>query len=424
MTRTPTICLTIPRPIGVGLSVALLAMGLTLPIYAQAQDTADRPGTRFTFKLADLVGPGATKSEANPPKVIPIPADATLDVPAGFKVTVFAEGLDHPRNLLVLPNGDVLVAESSAGKITLLRDPDGRGSASVKTPFLEGLAQPFGLALKDKELFVADTRAVWRTTYIAGQDKGAELRPVTKPGQMGNNKVHWTRNLALAPDGESLFLAIGSESNIAEDPAPKASIQRVKLSDGTMSAYAIGLRNPVGLAIEPKSRVLFTVVNERDGEGDEMVPDYMTGVKEGAFYGWPYAYLGPNEEPSMKGKRPDLVQATIAPDLLFRSHSAPIGLTFYTGTQFPERFRNGAFVAHRGSWNAAQPRGYKIVFVPMIEGKPEGFYETFAIGFRQGGDKRAEVWGRPAGLAVAKDGSLLIADDTSKRVWRISYTGN
>jgi glucose/arabinose dehydrogenase len=400
-----------------------LALAMGLGGTALGQETPDQPGKRFSYKADALPAPGETKSEANPPKVIPFAAGATLDVPPGFSASVFAEGLDHPRNLLVLPNGDVLVVESSAGKLTLLRDPGGRGLATARTTFLDGLAQPFGLALIGNDLYVADTRAIWKTSYNAGQEKGSDIRPLTQPGQLGGNKNHWTRNLVLAPDGKSLFVAIGSESNIGENPNPRATIQKVSLADGTMTTYATGLRNPVGVAIEPATKTLFTVVNERDGLGDELVPDYLTSVREGGFYGWPYFYLGNHPEPSMIGKRPDLGPTTIVPDLLFRSHSAPIGLVFYTATQFPESFRNGAFVAHRGSWNAGVPRGYKIVFVPFANGKPADYYETFALGFRQGGEKRAEVMGRPAGLAIAKDGSLLIADDTAKRVWRISYAG-
>jgi glucose/arabinose dehydrogenase len=401
----------------------ILVSSLLLSLISSAvlADDTDRPGMTFSIKPDQLAAPYATKAEANPPKTIPIPDNATLEVPAGFKVNVFAQGLDHPRNMLVLPNGDVLVAESSAGKVSLLHDPDGKGLSSVKSTFIDGLAQPYGLVLSGQDLYIGDTRAIWKTSYSAGQTTGGAPVPLTRPGQLGSNKGHWTRNLALAPDGKSLFVAIGSESNIAEDPAPHASIQRLVIADGTMTPYATGLRNPVGIALEPTTQALYVVVNERDGLGDELVPDYLTHVEQGGFYGWPYAYIGHNPEPSLKGKRPDLVEAAIVPDLLFRSHSAPIGLTFYTAKMFPERFRNGAFVAHRGSWNAGSPRGYKIVFVPFTGGKPEGGYESFATGFRAGGEKRAEVWGRPAGIAIAKDGSLLIADDTSKRIWRISY---
>jgi glucose/arabinose dehydrogenase len=401
----------------------LVLAGLLVQGAALAGASDDAIGQRITINAGDLPEPMATPSVSNAPARVPLPADGTLTLPPGFKANIFAEDLDHPRNLMVAPNGDVFLAESSAGRITLLRDTHDTGKADFKATYLEGLSRPFGMALNDNVFYVSDTRAVWRADYNPSDQKGGALKPLTRPGALGGSAGHWTRTLALAPDGKALFIAIGSESNIAEEPEPHATIQRLALADNAMTTFASGLRNPTGIAFEPGTDELFVVVNERDGLGDELVPDYLTRVEHGQFYGWPYAYIGRHPDPTMAGKRADLIAKTVTPLLLFRTHSAPLSLVFSTGTKFPERFRNGAFVSHRGSWNAANPRGYKIVFVPFEGDHPAGYYENFATGFRVGGDERAEVIGRPAGMAFAKDGSLLIADDTGRRVWRVAYVG-
>ena len=351
------------------------------------------------------------------------PADAALRVPAGFRATLFAEGLRDARWLAVAPNGDVFLAEPSPGIVTLLRDEDGSGRATKRATFAAGFEAPHGIAFRPGFIYIADTRAVWRIPYADGDDTAhGAPQQVTPAGALGDGGGHWTRNIAFAPDGRHFYVAIGSSSNLAEDPAPRATV-RVFNADGSGGrTFASGLRNPVGIAFEPGTSDLFVVVNERDGLGDGLVPDYLTHLQDGGFYGWPYSYLGQHPQPRFAERRPDLVGRAIVPDLLFRAHSAPLGLAFYTGTQFPPEYRGDAFVALHGSWNSGKPTGYMVARVPFRDGRPAGYYETFASGFWVAGDDRAEVWGRPVGLAIAKDGSLLIADDVGNTVWRVSHT--
>ncbi|MGE0736950.1 MAG: sorbosone dehydrogenase family protein [Alphaproteobacteria bacterium] len=387
-----------------------------------AQGNEQRVGQKFLFKPEDLPPPGATASVANSPQNIARPADAALRVPAGFRANIFADKLDHPRYLLALPNGDVLVAQSNEGKITLLRDSSKTGTANIATSFATGFSRPHGMTLHDGFLYIADTEAVWRIPYRTGDSTAQRKQePVTPKDALGPGTGHWTRNVVISPDGKKLIVAIGSRGNIAEEAEPRATIQEFNLDGTGQRTYAAGLRNPVGTLFYPGTDDLYTVVNERDGLGDGLVPDYLTRVQRGAFYGWPYAYIGMNKQPGYAERKPDLVNRTVVPDVLFQSHSAPIGLAFYTGSQFPAEYRGDAFVALRGSWNSGQPTGYKIVRVRFKNGRPVGGYENFAVGFWNSGTDRAQVWGRPAGLAVAADGSLLIADDTGRSVWRISY---
>jgi glucose/arabinose dehydrogenase len=260
--------------------------------------------------------------------------------------------------------------------------------------------------------------------YAEGMDK-ATTRPqrITPAGAFGSGGGHATRNIAFSPDGKKLYVAIGSASNVAEDPAPRATIQEFAADGSGQRTFASGLRNPVGIAFYPGSDDLYTVVNERDGLGDGLVPDYLTRVKEGGFYGWPYSYIGSHPQPGYADKRPDLVKSAIVPDLLFQAHSAPLGLAFYTARQFPEKYRGGAFVGLHGSWNAGVPRGYTVAFVPFDGGRPASHYEIFMSGFWVDGDSTARVIGRPVGTAIAKDGSLLVADDVANVIWRVSYEG-
>ncbi|MBY0431320.1 MAG: PQQ-dependent sugar dehydrogenase, partial [Rhodospirillales bacterium] len=248
----------------------------------------------------------------------------------------------------------------------------------------------------------------------------AKPERVTPPGALGKDDGHWTRNIVFHPDGSRFYVAVGSRGNIGEEAPPRATIQEFRADGSGQRSFATGLRNPVGIDFRPGTAELWSVVNERDGLGDGLVPDYFTHVREGGFYGWPYAYIGPHPQPDLGGKRPDLVARSIIPDILFRSHSAPLGMTFYRGESFPPDYRDDAFVALHGSWNAAEPRGYMVVRVPFRDSRPAGWYEPFASGFRTGGKDRARVWGRPVGLAVAKDGSLLVADDEGQTIWRIS----
>lgn len=408
---------------------AVLACALTLTTFAPSAQAAgpefQTPGTQITISPSDLPAPFATDSVANSAQRIARPSSVVPDVPAGFRASVFADGLTHARWLAVAPNGDVFLAESSAGKVTVLRDADGDGVAEASATWVEGLRYPHGLAFRDGFVYVADTRAVWRYPYAVGQMTASDpAQQVTPSGALGDGSGHATRSILISDDGATLYVAVGSRSNIGVEAAPRATIQAFDLVDGGAKAengrtFASGLRNPVGLAVEPVTGALWTVVNERDGLGDELVPDYLTAVREGAFYGWPYSYIGSHPQPELAGRAPDLVASAVVPDLLFRTHSAPLGLVFYGGTQFPEAYRGDAFVALHGSWNAMQPRGYAVARVRFKDGRPVGGYELFATGFWAGGAGRARVWGRPVGLAVAADGALLVADDVGQVVWRI-----
>ena len=382
------------------------------------------PGSTHRVTLNDLPEPYATPSAVNPPLKVDRPIRATLNVPDGFEAISFARNLNNPRYLLVGESGDVYVSESRAGRVTVLRDADGDGRADRRAVIADGLARPHGLYIHDDTLFIADTEGVHTIPLLDGNPRKAEPTRITARGALGPASGHWTRNVIVDPAGERLYVAVGSAGNIAEEPLPRATIQSFTLDGSDQKTFASGLRNPVGIGFYPGTETLFTVVNERDGMGDGLVPDFLTSVQEDGFYGWPYSYIGPNPQPGFAEKRPDLVSATIMPELMFEAHSAPIGLTFYTGGQFPSRYDGGAFVTLRGSWNKAKPTGYKVVFVPFSGGAPNGGYETFASGWWTTGQQRARVWGRPTGIAVTPAGELLVADDTGHEIWLIRYTGN
>jgi len=388
-----------------------------------AQDALE-PGAYVEIQFDNLPAPAPGTGVRNSPETVARSENDGLRVPPGFTANLFAEGLAHPRWMTVAPNGDVLLAETREGRITILRDEDGDGVADVIETFASGYQRPHGLAIRNGYLYVADLQAVWRVPYVVGALSARGREPVTSQGALGSASGHWTRNIAFSADGEHIYVAIGSRGNLGEEAEPRATVQRF-LADGTEQiTFGGGLRNPVGIAVHPRSGELYVVVNERDGYGDDLVPDYLTRVQEGEFFGWPYAYLGPHPDPEWGDVRPDLVEATLEPDVLFQAHSAPVGLLFYDADQFPARYHEGAFVSHRGSWNSSRPTGYRLVFVPFADDRPIGGYEVFADGFRRGGEERAQVWGRPTGLAVLNDGSLLVADDTGGTVWRISYTGD
>ena len=400
-------------------------------------------------KPPELPPPRATPSATHHPVVVGWPEGKTPLAPPGFTVTKFADKLDSPRWLYVLPNGDVLVAESrtlppkspepeqlkglkqsktvtggSADRITLLRDADGDGTPEVREVFLAGLKQPFGMALLDNKLYIGNTDSVASVPYEAGATKcTAKPMPVLDLPAGGYNN-HWTRNLLAAKDGKKLFVTVGSGSNVMEygsaNEMLRANILEVS-PDGTgLRVYASGLRNPVGLAFEPTTGVLFTAVNERDHLGDDLVPDYLTSVRDGAFYGWPYSYYGQTEDPRRKGERPDLVAKATVPDVPLGAHTASLGLAFGTGPRFPARYRSGAFIGQRGSWNRSQFSGYQVAFVPFTDGKPSGKPEPFLTGFIK---DENEVYGRPVGVAFTKDGSMLVADDSANVIWRITPDG-
>jgi glucose/arabinose dehydrogenase len=401
-------------------------------------------GHRFRIDPSDLPAPKTGPIVTNRSLSVPF-SEQTLSVPNGFTATPFATGLVNPRRLLVLPNGDVLVAEQSAGYLTLLRD-DGEGHAKWIDRHVEDLNRPYGLAWRNDELLVTDQDAIWRVPHVLGAlragrpvpaQKAGDLPPdqrkpiegaygaqmLTKKGVFGIVQGHQNRGLAIDPKSGALFVGVGSSGNVGVEPEPKATIQRFDADGGNQTTYASGTRNPTALAFHPATGELWAVVQERDGLGDNLPSDYLIRVQQGGFYGWPYAYIGKHPQPGFAQQAPDKVNATIAPDLLFQAHSSLLDLAFYEGSQFPAEYKGSLFVALKGSWNRSEPTGYKIVRVPFKDGRPEGYYENFATGFWASGEHRAEVWGRPAALAVAKDGSLLVADDTGGTIWRIAYTG-
>jgi glucose/arabinose dehydrogenase len=403
--------------------IAALVLGSVLAASsAFAVGTDQEPGQKIKIDLKALPKPYDPPSGGNPSRTIPKPADATLKVPAGFVVNVFADGLRGVRNVRVAANGDVFAVVSGRDQVLFMHDVGGK--AQGLATFAEGFHYPHGLAFTKDAILIGDLDAVWKIPYTVGEARArAKQVRVTPEGALGDPGGHSTRNVAVSPDGTKIYVAIGSRGNIAEEPQPRASIQEFAIDGSKQRTFASGLRNAVGISFYPGTNDLYTVVNERDGLGDELVPDYLTKVTDGGFYGWPYSYMGQNAQPRFDTLKPELAARAIVPDVPFRSHSAPVEMTFYTATQFPIAYRGGAFVALRGSWNAATPRAYHVVYVPFANGKPAGDYSVFASGFWASGDKKAEVWGRPSGVAVAKDGSLLIADDVSGTIWRVSYKG-
>ncbi|HEY2885606.1 MAG TPA: PQQ-dependent sugar dehydrogenase [Rhizomicrobium sp.] len=394
------------------------AIAIACVIGSYATHAADRPGQIFRISVKDLPKPYATPGADNSSQRVPRPAGTLPEVPAGFSILLYAAGLSDPRWMAVVPNGDVFLAEPRVGRITLLHDKDGKVEAH---DFADGFSTPHGLLFAKGALYVGDLKAVWRLPYSEGATRAGKRDRVTTAGDLSPGG-HVTRDLAIDSKG-TLYLGIGSESNVGEDGPTRATVQTIQ-PDGSLKTYASGLRNAVGLQFYPGTDDLFVTVNERDGLGDELVPDYLTHVVPGGFYGWPYSYLGQHPDPDLGNKRADLQTKALIPDLLFHAHSAPLGLVFYEGTQFPAAYKGDAFVALHGSWNSAAPTGYKVVRVPFKNGRPTGTYENFVTGFWNGAGQPgtpAHVWGRPAGLAVAKDGSLLIADDAGKVVWRVSY---
>jgi glucose/arabinose dehydrogenase len=403
----------------------VLAVLLTMPALAQAP--MDRPGQRFHIRPAEMPKPFITPSASNGARVVERQAGQMPIAPAGYKVSIFAKGLNHARWMAVAPTGEVFLAQPRIDEVTLLIDNNGDGQADEITPYATGFDTPHGLALHNGYLYIADLHGAWRVPFVPGQRRAVSApERITPSDAFGEAGGHWTRNIVFGPKGKHFHVAIGSEGNVDEDPLPRASIKRFNIDRSGGKVFAHGLRNPVGIAFHPKTSVLFTVVNERDGMGDGLVPDYLTRVREGGFYGWPYAYIGPNPMPGFAKRRPDLVERSIVPDVLFQSHSAPIGMAFADSPMFPEDWRDDAFVALQGSWNAAEPTGYKVVRVPFENGEPLGWYENFVTGFwvdtKKGwsGTSQAQVIGRPAGLTLWNDDSLLIADAASNTIWRVS----
>jgi glucose/arabinose dehydrogenase len=445
-------------PLAIAVSTFAAAAVAFVPSRAQNSSTAtvgassdpatlpdQQLGRRFVIKAEDLPPPGTGPIVSNRPLTLAFHGQAPR-VPEGFTATLFASGLQHPRRLLVLPNGDVLVVEQRVGYLTLLRDEDGDGKADWIQRHAEGFNGPYGLAWRDGYVLVADQDGIWKVPHRLGalrpgrgaaEQKADSIPPeqrkptpsvvgeemITKKGVFGIVQGHANRHLVIDPRTGALFVGVGSSGNIGVEPEVKASIQRFDADGSGQKTYASGTRNPTALAFHPETGDLYAVVQERDGLGDRVPPDYMIRVQENAFYGWPYAYIGQHPQPGFANLRPDKVKASVTPDLLFEAHSSVLDLVFYEGEQFPAEWRGSAFVALKGSWNRSEPTGYKVVRVPFKDGRPEGSYENFAVGFWTSGIHRAEVWGRPTALAVTKDGALLVADDTGGTIWRISYEG-
>ncbi len=382
---------------------------------------------RIVIKPESLPKPFASGSANNHPEVSPAPTGAGLTLPTGFEVKVFAEGeFRNPRWIIEGPNGDLFLSDNQVNSITLLRDANKDGAIDNKTErfeFATGLNQPFGMAIQNEYFYVANTNAVLRFTYKPGQTKleGSGEKIVDLPGE--GYRQHWTRNIIFSKDGKKMYVSVGSETNVGEEEPRRAAINEYN-ADGTgHRIYASGIRNPIGMAWNPTTGQLWTAVNERDGLGDDLVPDYATSVQDGGFYGWPYSYIGKNLDPRMEGKGKDMVEKALVPDVLFEAHCAALGLVFNTGPMFPQEYQGDAFVAMHGSWNRSTRSGYKVVRIPFENGKPEGGYENFLVGWVPDVSAR-EVWGRPVGLAMIGDGSLLVVDDGGKKIWRVTYTGN
>lgn len=418
-----------------GAPVAGRQAGVLTGAAALGDWTTDAPGVRRRITVADLAKPYDTPSAFNFPRPVPRPEGAWPRVPQGFKVEEFATGLDNPRKIVVAPNGDVFIAESRPNRLRVLRDADNNGRPEVNQVFAQGLRQPFGIALyppgpEPKYLYVANTDSVVRFAYRNGDLSARGAPEMVSNNISGGGRLtgggHWTRDIVFSRNGRKMFVSVGSLSNVMERPElEQAEARRARIfefnPDGTGErVYAWGIRNPVGIAVHPQTGDLWTSVNERDGLGDHLVPDYVTRVRDGGFYGWPWFYIGGHQDPRHEGKRADLKDKVIVPDVLLQSHMASLAMTFYTGSQFPAEYRMHAFAAQHGSWNRARRTGYKVVRVPVVNGRATGVYEDFLTGFVTAD---GNVWGRPVGVAVARDGSMLVSDDGSGTIWRIIYNG-
>jgi glucose/arabinose dehydrogenase len=404
----------------------------------------------FQWALAvELPAPDTHHRVKNFSKIVAWPKNKKPQVPPGFRIEVYAKDLQSPRWIYVLPNGDVLVAEAktkmkvfkklgaklvgadksesqsgdSVNRITLFRDKNKDGKPEVRQIFLQGLNQPFGMALIGNWFYVANTDSIWRYPYKKDHRQisahGEKIKDLPEGGQ------HWTRNLIADPVGKKLYVAVGSSTNIADHGIDKeqrrANILQMNLDGTEEKVFASGLRNPVGMDWAPGTEVLWTVVNERDNLGENLVPDFLTSVKEDGFYGWPYFYFGSNVDPRMKGQGQEYKDRVIVPEVDLGSHTASLGLAFYRANSFPNKYQNGAFIGQHGSWNRKELAGYKVVFVPFKNGKPSGPPEDFVTGFIADSQK-SQVYGRPVGVTMLGDGSLLIADDAADLIWRVKYS--
>ncbi|MCA1596918.1 MAG: sorbosone dehydrogenase family protein [Chloroflexi bacterium] len=395
--------------------------------------TTDAPGVRRRITVSDLPAPYATKSVDSGPQMIPRPEGASPKAPSGFRVSVFAAGLDNPRALATAPNGDVFVAESAPGRIVVLRRPPGSDGPAQVATFATGLDKPFGLAFyppgrSPRYLYVGNTGSVVRFPYRSGDLTARAPAEMVVPdipsGGLLRGGGHWTRDIAFSRDGKRMYVSVGSVTNDWEGNRG-AEFHRADIleftpdgKDGTV--YASGIRNAVGIATNPRTGDLWASVNERDGLGDDLVPDYITRVRRGQFYGWPWFYIGPHQDPRHAGEREDLRSQVAIPDVLIQSHSSSLQMAFYDGRMFPRAYDGDAFAAEHGSWNRSRRTGYKIIRVLLDHGRPTGEYEDFVTGFVT---PEGKVWGRPVGVTVGGDGALIFSDDGSGTIWRVSYGG-
>ncbi len=405
------------------ITTALALVVLPALMYAQKEVIKDKVSVADT-----LPEPFATPSVRNNTKVIGWPEGKTPIAPKGFTVTKFADSLKNPRWIYIGPNGDIFVAEArtgrnSANRITLLRDNDNDGKPEYRTTFLSGLNANLGMLVLNGSFYVANTDGLLQYPYTVGQtaitDAGKKILELPAGGY--NN--HWTRNVISNAAGTKLYVSVGSGSNVGENGMEneirRANILEINPDGSGEKIYAAGLRNPVGMAWAPGTTTLWTAVNERDNLGDDLVPDYITSVTQGGFYGWPYAYFGSHEDPRRKGERPDLVAKTLVPDVPVGSHTASLGITFYNNKAFPTKYQGGAFVGQHGSWNRSVLAGFKVLYIPFKNGKPSGKPEDFLTGFIANTEK-SEVYGKPVQATVLKDGSMLVTDDAANTIWRIT----
>jgi glucose/arabinose dehydrogenase/cytochrome c2 len=389
----------------------------------------DGPGVRRHIATADLPPPYSTPSAQNGAQVVAPPPGAHPYLPPGFRVDVFAHDLTGPRLLRVSPSGDLFVAESQAGRVRVLRAANGARTAERDEIFASGLDRPFGIAFyppgrEPKWVYVAETNEVVRFPYGHGDLSARGAAQIVVASLTDTPGGHWTRDVAFSLDGREMFVSVGSSSNVAENGADERDRADVLVFDpegGSRQVFASGIRNCVGLAVNASTGDLWCSTNERDGLGDDLVPDYITRVRRGGFYGWPWYYLGDHEDPRHAGERRDLAGTAIVPDVLLQAHSASLEMTFYDGISFPPRYRGGAFASLHGSWNRDRRTGPKVIAVPLQGGVPTGEYEDFMTGFVV---DDAAVWARPVGVAVAHDGALFVSEDGNGTLWRISFTGD
>ena len=403
-------------------SALMAAALLAAPSFADAQSTGMSVGQSFSLSVENLPKPYARPPVGLVPPATARPSGALPQVPKDFRVDIFANGLSGPREMVVGDDGTVYVSETREGRVLALRDSDGDGKVDMRVTFADGFREPSGLAIHGAALYIADRRAVWRVPFDGDTLKALPRSLVTRPGALGTGGGHITRELAFAPDGKHFYVAVGSQTNIGEDPLPRATIQQFRADGHVQLTYAAGLRSPVGMAFQPGTNDLYAVVNERFGLGGGLVPDYFTRVERDDFYGFPYAYLGPHPDPQFGELRPDLVKVSKVPDVLFAPHSGPFGLLFVDGKGLPPDWAGDALVALHGTRADGGPAGFAVVRVPFENNRPRGGYETVMAGFGHRHDSQG-IWGRPVWLARERDGSLLVSDDVANVIWRVTWDG-